>query len=113
MLTDMEKANPYLASAVSNIYDYVTDPWSGPYPSKEQTDSVNRYLENCCCGWKDGLTERQQQNLVAHRKINVREIAITLVNFLDKQRLNQAQATLFGIASDPCYHMPLAKGVRR
>ena len=41
LVNSLQKRDPLLANAVSNMVDYISDRFPAAYPSKEQTESVN------------------------------------------------------------------------
>lgn len=104
-LENIRKSDPSMAEAMSSVYDHVTDRWHDTFPTKEQTDKVNRYLSKAYCGWDDSLSAYRKENMIAHREIAVRKVLINLISFLDRDLLTEAEKTLLGIARDPEYHL--------
>lgn len=102
-----------LAEAAEAIYEYVTDKWSGSMPAKEQTDAVNRYYEATHCGWKEKVSARELEELVAHRRIAGQRVSIALIRFLDREQLHCADRTLEAIANDPRWHLGAGRGISR
>ena len=46
LVNSLQKRDPLLANAVSNMVDYISDRFPAAYPSKEQTEAVNTYLHS-------------------------------------------------------------------
>lgn len=46
LIRQIQKYEPLLANAVSNMVEYIQDNYSAAYPSKVQTEAVNDYLRS-------------------------------------------------------------------
>ena len=46
LVNSLQKRDPLLANAVSNMVDYISDRFPAAYPSKEQTEAVYNYLHS-------------------------------------------------------------------
>ena len=93
LVNSLQKRDPLLANAVSNMVDYISDRFPAAYPSKEQTESVNAYLHSV---FADG----------EHRRIASQKITINAIQVLDSPQLDRLQCVLDHIAYDKEYYMP-------
>ena len=55
LVNSLQKRDPLLANAVSNMVDYISDRFPAAYPSKEQTEAVNCRLPK---QGTDGIRQR-------------------------------------------------------
>ena len=87
LVNSLQKRDPLLANAVSNMVDYISDRFPAAYPSKEQTESMSE--RNC------------EQRRIASQKITINAIQV-----LDSPQLDRLQCVLDHIAYDKEYYMP-------
>ena len=66
LVNSLQKRDPLLANAVSNMVDYISDRFPAAYPSKEQTEAVNTYLHSV---YADGDGTMSERNCEHHRKL--------------------------------------------
>ena len=65
LVNSLQKRDPLLANAVSNMVDYISDGFPAAYPSKEQTEAVNNYLHSVYADGDGTMSERNCE----HRRI--------------------------------------------
>lgn len=82
--------NPLLANAVSKIAVYVQDCFPAAFPSKEQTEAVNCYLDSVCKLKHEPMTETECE----HRRLASHKITIAAIRVLDKTELDRMQDVL-------------------
>ena len=97
LVNSLQKRDPLLANAVSNMVDYISDRFPAAYPSKEQTESVNAYLHSVFADGDGTMSERNCE----HRRIASQKITINAIQVLDR-----LQDVLDHIAYDKEYYMP-------
>lgn len=90
LVNSLQKRDPLLANAVSNMVDYISDRFPAAYPSKEQTEAVNNYLHSVYVDGDGTMSERNCE----HRRIASQKITINAIQVLDH------------IAYDKEYYMP-------
>lgn len=96
------RRDPLLANAVSKMAVYVQDRFPAAFPSKEQTEAVNRYLDSICKPEHEPMTETECE----HRRLASHKITIAAIRVLDKTELGRMQDVLDHISYDREYHMP-------
>lgn len=94
--------NPLLANAVSKMAVYVQDRFLAAYPSKEQTETVNNYLDSICKPKHEPMTETECE----HRRLASHKITIVAIRVLDRSEQERMQDVLDHISYDREYHMP-------
>ena len=94
LVNNMQKRDPLLANAVSNMADYISDRFPAAYPSKEQTESVNAYLHSVFADGDGTMSERNCE----HRRIASQKITIKAIQVPDSPQLDH-------IAYDKEYYM--------
>lgn len=94
--------DPLLANAVSKIAVYVQDRFPAAFPSKEQTEAVNSYLDSICKPEHEPMTETECE----HRRLASHKITIAAIRVLDKTELDRLQDVLDHISYDREYYMP-------
>ena len=110
LVTILQKREPLLANAVSNMLDYISDRYPATYPSKEQTEAVNDYLHSVYADGDGTMSERNCE----HRRIASQQITINAIRVLDRTQLDRLQRMLDNIAYDEEYYMPERSfGMRR
>ena len=102
LVNSLQKRDPLLANAVSNMVDYISDCFPAAYPSKEQTESVNAYLHSVFADGDGTMSERNCE----HRRIASQKITINAIQVLDSPQLDRLQCVLDHIAYDKEYYMP-------
>lgn len=102
LTASIAKHAPLLATAVSQMVEYVRDKWAAPFPSKEQTKAVNAYLRSVHA---DGDGTMNETN-IEHRRIAAQRITINAIRVLDHEQLDRLQDVLNRIAADREYYMP-------
>lgn len=102
LVTMLQRQNPVLAEAVSQMIDYIQDRWAAPYPTVEQTEAVNAYLRSVHADGDGTMTETN----IEHRRIATQRITINAIRVLDSEQLDRLQDVLNHIAADREYHMP-------
>lgn len=105
--TIRQSGRPLLADAVAAMVEYTTDKFSGSYPTKAQTEAVNRYI-----AYADGDGTMSENN-IAHRKIASYDILTASIACLDREQVERLKQTLFNIAADKEYHLPERSGWHR
>ena len=58
LVNRLQKRDPLLANAISNMVDYISDRFPAAYPSKEQTEAVNTYLHSVYADGDGTMSER-------------------------------------------------------
>ena len=104
LVNSLQKRDPLLANAVSNMVDYISDRFPAAYPSKEQTEAVNNYLHSVYADGDGTMSERNCE----HRRIASQKITINAIQVLDSPQLDRLQRVLDHIAYDKEYYMPAA-----
>ena len=94
--------NPLLANAVSKMAEYAKDLLPATYPSKEQTETVNDYLDSICEPRHIPMTESECE----HRRIASMKITISAIRACDRTELDRMQRVLDHIAYNREYYMP-------
>ena len=102
LINQLQELAPLLANAVSHMVEYIQDRCPAAYPSKEQTEAVNDYLQSV---YADGDGSMSEQNC-EHRRIASQKITITAIRVLDSRQLDRLQDVLDHIAYDKEYYMP-------
>ena len=102
LVNSLQKRDPLLANAVSNMVDYISDRFPAAYPSKEQTESVNEYLHSVHADGDGSMSETNCE----HRRIASQRITIAAIRVLDTEQQNRLQDILDHIAYDKEYYMP-------
>ena len=102
LVNSLQKRDPLLANAVSNMVDYISDRVPAAYPSKEQTEAVNTYLHSVYADGDGTMSERNCE----HRRIASQKITINAIQVLDSPQLDRLQHVLDHIAYDKEYYMP-------
>ena len=72
LVNSLQKRDPLLANAVSNMVDYISDRFPAAYPSKEQTEAVYNYLHSVYADGDGTMSERNCE----HRRIASQKITI-------------------------------------
>lgn len=98
----LNEHEPLLANAVNKIVDYVTDSFPSAYPSKEQTEAVNSYLNFVHADGDGSMSETNCE----HRRIASQKITINAIPILNHKQLERLQNVLDHIAYDKEYYMP-------
>ena len=75
LVNSLQKRDPLLANAVSNMVDYISDRFPAAYPSKEQTESVNAYLHSVFADGDGTMSERNCE----HRRIESQKYKCLIV----------------------------------
>ena len=85
LVNSLQKRDPMLANAVSNMVDYISDRFPAAYPSKEQTESVNAYLHSVYADGDGTMSERNcEHRRIASQKITTYTIqAPAITNLTD------------------------------
>ena len=96
LVNSLQKRDPLLANAVSNMVDYISDRFPAAYPSKEQTEAVNNYLHSVYADGDGTMSERNCE----HRRIASQKITINAIQVLDSSQLDRLQRVLDHIAYD-------------
>ena len=110
LVATLQKREPLLANAVSNMIDYISDRFPAAYPSKEQTEAVNTYLHSVFADGDGTMSERKCE----HRRIASQQITVNAIRVLDSTQLDRLQRVLDHIACDKEYYMPERSfGMRR
>ena len=110
LVATLQKREPLLANAVSNMIDYISDRFPAAYPSKEQTEAVNAYLHSVFADGDGTMSERNCE----YRRIASQQITVNAIRVLDSTRLDRLQRVLDHIAYDKEYYMPERNfGMRR
>lgn len=94
--------DPLLANAVSKMPMYVQDRFPAAFPSKEQTEAVNSYLDSVCKPEHEPMTETECE----HRRLASHKITIAAIRVLDRSEQERLQDVLDHISYDREYHMP-------
>lgn len=109
-MATLQKREPLLANAVSNMIDYISDRFPAAYPSKEQTEAVNTYLHSVFADGDGTMSERNCE----HRRIASQQITVNAIRVLDSTKLDRLQHVLDHIAYGKEYYMPERSfGMRR
>lgn len=98
----ISRRDPLLANAVSKMAVYVQDRFPADFPSKEQTEAVNSYLDSVCKPEHEPMTETECE----HRRLASHKITIAAIRVLGKTELDRMQNVLDHISYDREYHMP-------
>lgn len=110
LVATLQKREPLLANAVSNMIDYISDRFPAAYPSKEQTEAVNTYLHFVFADGDGTMSERNCEQ----RRIASQQITINAIRVLDNIQLDRLQRVLDHIAYDKEYYLPERNfGMRR
>lgn len=110
LVATLQKREPLLANAVSNMVDYISDRFPATYPSREQTEAVNAYLHSVFADGDGTMSEKNCE----HRKIASQQITVNAIRVLDSTQLDRLQRVLDHIAYDKEYYMPERScGMRR
>lgn len=110
LVATLQKREPLLANAVSNMVDYISERFPAAYPSKEQTEAVNVYLHSVFADGDGTMFERNCE----HRRIASQQITVNAIRILDSAQLDRLQRVLDHIAYDKAYYMPERSfGMRR
>ena len=102
LIKQIQKYEPLLANAVSNMVEYIQDNYSAAYPSKVQTEAVNDYLQSVYADGDGSMSERNCE----HRRITSQKITIAAIPVLDNYQLDKLLNVLDHIACDKEYYMP-------
>ena len=102
LVATLQKREPLLANAVSNMVDYISDRFPATYPSREQTEAVNAYLHSVFADGDGTMSVRNCE----HRRIASQQIAVNAIRVLDSTQLDRLQRVLDHIAYDKEYYMP-------
>lgn len=102
LIRQLQEREPLLANAVSHMVEYIQDRYPAAYPSKEQTEAVNDYLQSVHADGDGSMSERNCE----HRRIASQNITIAAICVLDSQQLDRLQNVLDHIAYDKEYYMP-------
>lgn len=65
LIKQLQEREPLLANAVSHMVEYIQDRYPAAYPSKEQTEAVNDYLQSVHADGDGSMSERNCE----HRRI--------------------------------------------
>lgn len=90
LVNSLQKRDPLLANAVSNMVDYISDRFPAAYPSKEQTEAVNTYLHSVYADGDGTMSERNCE----HRRIASQKITINAIQVLDSPNLTDCNVYL-------------------
>ena len=96
------RRDPLLANAVSQMAGYIKERFPAAYPSREQTEAVNTYLDRVCPPSHSPMTVSECE----HRRIASQRITIAAIRVLDSRVQGRLQDVLDHIAYDRDYHMP-------
>lgn len=96
------KQDPIRANAVSKMAEYITEHFPPTYPSKEQTQAVNEYLDRACPPSNFPMIEKECE----HRRIAAQRLVIDSIQVLSHDQLNKLSNVLDHIAYDRDYYMP-------
>lgn len=77
LIRQIQKYEPLLANAVSNMVEYIQDNYSAAYPSKVQTEAVNDYLRSVYADGDGSMSERNCE----HRRIASQKSRLLLFLF--------------------------------
>lgn len=102
LIKQLQEREPLLANAVSHMVEYIQDRYPAAYPSKEQTEAVNDYLQSVHADEDGSMSEWNCE----HRRIASQNITIATIRVLDEQQLDRLQNVLDHIAYDREYYMP-------
>ena len=94
--------DPLLANAVSKMAVYVQDRFPAAFPSKEQTEAVNSYLDSICKPKHEPMTEIECE----HRRLASHKITIAAICVLDRSEQERLQDVLDHISYDREYYLP-------
>lgn len=90
LVNSLQKRDPLLANAVSNMVDYISDRFPAAYPSKEQTEAVNTYLHSVYADGDGTMSERNCE----HRRIASQKITINAYKCLTVPNLTDCNVCL-------------------
>lgn len=90
LIKQLQEREPLLANAVSHMVEYIQDRYPAAYPSKEQTEAVNDYLQSVHADGDGSMSERNCE----HRRIASQNITIAAICVLDSQQLDRLQNVL-------------------
>ena len=96
------RRDPLLANAVSQMAGYIKERFPAAYPSREQTEAVNTYLDGVCPPSHSPMTVSECE----HRRIASQRITIAAIRVLDSWEQGRLQDVLDHIAYDRNYYMP-------
>ena len=102
LINIIAQREPLLANAVSHMVDYVAEKFPPAFPSREQTDAVNTYLDDVMGYDTSAMTDMTKE----HRRLASQKITIAAIRVLDKVHLDRLQDVLDHIAYDRDYCMP-------
>lgn len=102
LIKQLQKRDPLLANAVSQMVEYVQDRCPAAYPSKTQTEAVNVYLHAVGADGNGMMSETNCE----HRRIASQTITINAIRVLDSRQLDRLQNVLDHITYDKEYHLP-------
>ena len=98
----ISQRDPMLANAVSKMVEYIQDRYPAAYPSREQTEAVNDYLDIYCKPKHEHMTESECE----HRRLASQNITIAAIRVLDEKELDRLQDLLDHIFYDREYYLP-------
>lgn len=90
------RRDPLLANAVSQMAGYIKERFPAAYPSREQTEAVNTYLDGVCPPSHSPMTESECE----HWRIASQRITIAAIRVLDSWEQGRLQDVLDHIAYD-------------
>ena len=102
LIKQIQKRDPLLANAVSHMTEYIQDRYPATYPSKQQTEAVNNYLQSVHADGDGTMSESNCE----HRRIASQNITIAAIRVLDNRELDRLQNVLDHIAYNREYYMP-------
>lgn len=102
LIKQLQALDSLLANAVSHMVTYIQDSYPSTFPSKEQTEAMNNYLQSVHADGDGSMSERDCE----HRRIASQNITISAIRVLDSQQLDRLQSVLDHIAYDKEYYMP-------
>ena len=102
LIKQLQECDPLLANAVSHMVTYVQDRYPSTFPSKEQTEAVNSYLDSICKPKHEPMTEIECE----HRRLASHKITIAAICVLDRSEQERLQDVLDHISYDREYYLP-------
>ncbi|HCN53861.1 MAG TPA: hypothetical protein DIS88_08760 [Prevotella sp.] len=94
--------DPIRANAVGKMAEYITQRFRPAFPSKEQAQAVNAYLDRICPPSNYPITETECE----HRRIAAQQLVIDSIQVLNHDELDKLSDVLDHIAYDRDYYMP-------
>jgi hypothetical protein len=98
----IEERKRLLTNAINMMAEYVRDPFPNAYPSKEQTEAVNAYLDSLFTSKHDPMMPYESER----RRISSMNIIIAAIYSCSGSELARMQEVLEQIAYNRDYYMP-------